>query len=186
MNFSVLQHNLYHLLRQRNSTICLLVLMVVANIILGTSLLLKSEKVVIVPPNIRQTFWVRTHDVSREYLEEMSLFLIHQMLDVSAVSAEYQNNLILRHVAPEYYGVLKKKLQDELAFYRKKQVALSFKAVEIDINQKHFSVIIKGDLTSYVAGKKLSSSRDTYKLQYRYKNGELLLTEFTLLEEEQA
>ena len=105
------------------------------------------------------------------------------MLDISSVSAEYQSDLVLRHVAPEYYGGLTKKLRDNLKFYEEKQVSTRFKPVEIDVDRKNFSVTIGGNLTSYVAGKRISESKDKYQLRYRYKNGELLLTSFVLIEE---
>lgn len=184
MNAAILQQNLSKLLKQRNHTVMLLIAMLVANIVLGLALLTSSERVVIVPSNIKQKFWVATNKVSSAYVEEMAIFLINQLLDVSAASANYQRELILRHVAPEYYNVLNKRLQKEAEYYKEEQVATAFKPVEIDIDESSTSATITGDLISFVGTKRVSQQRDSYALKFRLKNNELLLTSFELLEVE--
>ena len=182
MRQRVLDINFYKLLKQRNASLLLAVGMCLTNIVLGLSIFLTNERVVLVPPQISKSFWCDKNSVSKEYLEEMSVFFANQLLDVSPESASFQRGIILRYVVPEFHNKLEKRLVNEERRYRKQGISTSFKPIKIKVNSKFLSVELVGDLLSFVGQERVKQSRETYRLNYRYRDGRLLITNFELLE----
>lgn len=172
--------SLYRLLKQRNRMFIVGCLLASSNLFMGMTLFFSSERVVIVPACVSKSFWVDRSAVSAEYLEEMALFFAHQILDVSAASASYQRDIVLRYTATSYHNALKKRLTEEETRAREGQISTSFKPVQIKVDEHRLEAELTGDLLSYVGGKLASQARETYLLRFQYQQGRLLVTHFTL------
>ncbi len=186
MKQRILKINVYKLLRQRNALIILAVGMCLSNMLLAAAVFLANERVVLVPPHITKSFWCDSKAVSREYLEEMSLFFARQLLDVSPASAEYQRRIVLGYVSPEYHNQLKKRLIIEGERYQKQNVSTSFKPIKVKVSPEKLVAEVVGDLISFVGQARVKESRESYRLNYRYRDGRLLITNFELLETRDA
>ena len=71
----------------------LLVILVVAGVVLK---LVGNEKTVLVPPEIKRSFWVSGNAVSREYLEDMAYWYAGLALNITPAVSTYQNSLFLK------------------------------------------------------------------------------------------
>lgn len=178
MKFDILQENITKLLAQRNTVLILSVVMVLSNVILVTAYVLKGERIVLVPPQIKKTFWVEEGNVSKEYLEEMALFLSQLFLDNSPSSCAYKRDVILRYATPESYSALKKRLLKEEETYKELQLTTHFKPLEIKTNPKTLNAQLIGHLTSFVAGQKVRESQEHLTLQFVLRGGKLMLESF--------
>lgn len=175
MKADFLHHNILKIMSQRNAWIGLSALVVMSNMILSIALFLKSERIILVPPHITKTLWIEGGTVSKDYLEEMGLYMSKLLLDLSPTSFPYNHETLLRYTTPEAYGALKKQLLEDGDTYTKLQLSTHFKPTEVTANPHKLHVEVKGTLTSYVAGKEIRSSLETVSLQFSLRGAGLLL-----------
>lgn len=178
MKFEILKANISQLIKERNTSLIVSLLMGVSNIALLSAYLFKNERVILVPPHIKNTFWVEEGRISMEYLEQMSLFMSTLLLDISPSSCAYKRDIILRYATPESYSELKKKLIDDEERYRELQLSTTFKPQEVISDPKTLEVVLKGQLSSFVAGQKIRESQETLTLQFNLRGGKIMLQTF--------
>lgn len=73
----------------------------------STCSLIGRERIILVPPTISKSFWIDKAKVSGDYLDQMALFLIQLILNVSPRSVDFQSKILLQYAAPEAYAELK-------------------------------------------------------------------------------
>lgn len=181
MRFSIIAQEIAKAFNQRNQIAILSVMMAISNLILVVHLFSSKERVVIVPAQVNTEMWTERKAVSREYLEEMSLFFAHLLFDNSAHSMPFQRDVILRNVDPPMYNQLKHKLANEEERYKKENLSTTFRPTKIVINTTKLQAVISGLLTSYVGGKQIQQINDTYVIEFRYDAGRLFIKSFEVL-----
>jgi conjugal transfer pilus assembly protein TraE len=181
MNTNIFNSKIKQLVKSRNTLGVVAALIMFSNIILGAALLLKDERVVIIPAQTKQGFWTTNSVVSKEYLEEMSVFFTSLILDVSPSSAPFKRDMVLRHVTPETYGVLKRNLIAEENRYVKENLSTSFKPIKANIDAERLEVDLEGILAGYIAGKRVTQKKETIRIRFNYKQGILSLKSFKML-----
>lgn len=181
MKLLLLNTRLRDIVAQRNSllTVCFCLLGIV--FVQALCFLFKSEHVVVVPPETKQSFWVEKGRASASYIEEMALFFTTLILDTSPSSAAYQRDVLLRYAVPEAYGPLRAMLLEDEERSKKEQLSTSFKPASIQVNPKSLTAEITGDLISYVGQKHLSQVRESYRFQFTFTQGRLLIKSFVAL-----
>ena len=172
---------LSHLQFQRNLlaglSLCLLMVVTLQAILL----FFKSEKIIVHPPELKQSYWVEGNSFAPTYLEEMALYYCHLLLDVSAGNVLHQGNILLRYVAPSEYGHFKARLFEEEKRLRRENVSLTFNPVDCIVTPGQMTVDINGDLLTYVSDKKISQHRETYRVTFDSKSSRLFLKSFSLI-----
>lgn len=164
---------------QRNAWIGISACMAISTIILSSALFLKNERTILVPPHITKTLWIEGGTVSKEYLEEMGLYMSKLLFDLSPTSFSYNHETLLKYATPEAYGALKKQFLEDGEYYTKLQLSTHFNPTEVTANSSKLFVEVKGTLTSYVAGKEMRSSPETISLQFSLRGAGLLLEKVT-------
>lgn len=182
MKLSHYKSLIQQLIAQRNGLVLITMTLGLSNMGLVALFALKSERVILVPPQIQRSFWVEGAQASASYLEEMALFFAHQLLDVTPSSAAYQREIALRYVGSDFYNVLQKRLLAEEERYRKENLSTSFKVCEVGVHPQTMTVKLIGDLMSYVAGQKIKQSRESYLIRFRFKSGRFWVEAFELIE----
>jgi conjugal transfer pilus assembly protein TraE len=180
MKRMLLHGRLDHLLHQRNALSALAFTLLGLNCIQALTTLVKSERVVVVPPHISREFWVEKNRVSPSYLEEMGLFFASFLLEMSPESAAYKREIILRSTVTEGYGALKAKLLEDERRLKKERVVTAFSPQSVKVSPSKMAVEVTGDLMGFVGEKRISQSRDTYSLTFVYRHNRLLLKSFSL------
>lgn len=181
MKFKLLYGRLDYILHQRNALFFLVVTLLILNFLQAIAVFFKRERVVVMPPEITQEFWVEKNRVSQSYLEEMTLFFAGLILEISAESASYKRDIILRNTVPEGYGALKTKLIEDERRLKKEHVVTSFQPNTVKIVLGKMTAEITGDLSRFVGEKRISQSRDTYSFTFLYRHGRLLIKSFQLI-----
>lgn len=138
-----------------------------------------SERTIIVPPTIDKSFWVERDNVSREYLEQMGLFIAQLELTVSPVSHKYQSEMLLRHVHPSVYGQLQASLGAAGEALRRDNVATWFSPRSTLVDAKNKRMVIAGELITYVGDKVASKENKNYLIEFVYADAKLYLKTFT-------
>lgn len=181
MKLRLLNTRLGDLLQQRNLLLTLVTILLLINFTQALFTLLRNERILVVPPDIHQEFWMEKNQVSPSYLEEMALFFAALILESSPESAAYKREIILRHATTNGYGPLKIRLLEDETRLKKEHVTTSFQSNAIKVMPHSLSVEITGDLLCFVGEKRISQSRDTYQFQFEYKSGRLLIRSFKLI-----
>lgn len=182
MEFNFKNKKLSGLLFQRN---CLggLVLVLLMVVLLQTTLLFfKNEKVIILPPELKQEFWVEGNKFSPTYLEEQGMYFTHLLLDVSASNILAQGEILLRYVDPSFHEQFKIRLFAEEQRLKRDNVSLNFVMTDCEVYPGELALEITGDLHSFVAFKKISTHRETYRIEFSAKKGRLFLKTFEILQ----
>ena len=106
----------------------LLAASVATTLMLTLILLTKKDRVqtVLVPPQIQRTISISNQDISREYLEEMGVFMTQQLLNTSPASIDGQYQVLLKYVDPRYYQALDKELNLTRRYVKRNNVATWF------------------------------------------------------------
>lgn len=171
------EKTLVYLNFQRNIFIALTFLLVISQVILSIFLFWKNERIIIVPPVIEKEFWVEANTISATYLEQFGYFLGKLVLEKSPQSAQTQRTIVLRHVDPAYYGILNKKLIEEEQKLSKQGASYVFYPIDVQADPKGLKVLITGDRIFYIAGKPISTERESYILSFSSAGSRLLLKE---------
>ena len=178
MKFELISKKVVTAFKQRNQIAIIALIIAISNLVLIVLLTTNKERVVLVPAQINTQMWTERKLVSKEYLEEMSLFFTHLLFDVSPHSMAYQRDIVLRNVDPAVYNSLKHKLFKEEEKYRKENLTTTFRPAKLVVNTSKLETLVTGYLTSFVGGKQMQQITDTYLIKFRYDAGRLFIKSF--------
>lgn len=181
MKFNLMNARLGNLLQQRNALLTMSAGLLALNFVQAFLVMGKDERVVIVPPDVRQEFWVQKNKVSASYLEEMAILYADLILENTPSGAAFRRDIVLRNAASSGFGSLKTKLLEDEKRLKKEHLSTSFQANKVRVDPKNMRVEIKGDLMRYVGNKRISQSRDVYEFTFEYHRGRLLIQSFKLV-----
>ena len=170
---------------QRNSLAGLSLSLLVIAVLQSFLLLFKNSQTIILPPEVKQSFWVEGNRFSPIYLEEQGMYFTHLLLDVSASNILAQGEILLRYVESRHYGEFKNRLFQEEQRLKRDNLALNFTATECEVFPTEMAVEITGDLNGYIASKKISNHRETYRLEFSGVKGRLFLKSFKVIKSDQ-
>ena len=175
MNADFLRHDIIKFICQRNSLVVLVSLLSLSNVLLVTLVCCKKEKVILIPPQLENPFWVKGEEVSAEYLEDMGHFMAMLLLDISPSSFPFKHKALLKHTAPESYGALKAQLFKDEERYISLQLSTHFKPSQITVNPKKLEAIVTGNLSSFIGEKRVRETTETLTFKFTYRGGAFLL-----------
>ena len=184
MNFFLHQKRLTNLQAQRNILVglcCCLLVLASGQMIL---LLFKHERIIISPPELKQSYWVEGNKFAPSYLEEMGLYFCHLLLDLTEANVIPQGEILLRYINSSSYGKFKARLLEDEKRLKKEQLSLHFAPQQVQIFAKALAVEVEGDLISYVESRKTSQIRETYRLTFKQHAGRLFLDDFQVKKSE--
>jgi conjugal transfer pilus assembly protein TraE len=180
MKLKLKKTRIQHLIAHRNGYLVLGILSLITNVILTVSLVmaLKTEKIILVPPEIEQPMWVTAKKVSPEYLSGMSLYLSNLLLNVTASSAPLQHQLFLKIVDSKNYQHIKGSLAIEEEKLQKEHMSIHFQLDSVKTDVSHLIAHIAGNVEYRVGEAVLPVKHLTYALQFSYTQGFLKLLSF--------
>jgi conjugal transfer pilus assembly protein TraE len=140
--------------------------------------LIGSEKTVLVPPEIKRSFWVSGKVVSKEYLEEMAYWYAGLALNITPIASDYQKNLFLEYAAPSEYGRLQAEMGARAEFLRKNNTATQFAVRNVTTDEKNRRVALSGMLHTWTSDKKAGERNAVFMVGFKQMNGKLYVSDF--------
>jgi len=137
-----------------------------------------EARTVLVPPQIKQSFWVSNNMVSREYLEEMAYWYAGLALNVTPAGIAYQNELFLKYALPSEFGRLSQEMASRSDFLRRNQTSSQFSVQDITVDENYLRVALSGKLHTWVADKRAGERDATFMIGFKYLNGKLYVSDF--------
>ncbi|HBD7398699.1 TPA: type IV conjugative transfer system protein TraE [Legionella pneumophila] len=129
-----------------------------------------------IPPKISQEFTLSGTGVSEGYLRDMTNFLTQLRFNVTSSSATYQFNALLAYVNPSLYGDIRAQLVKEVELINHEHLSSVFYPSTFEIDTKHLSVKVIGQMKRFVGADLMSDVRETFLVRYSYEYGLLKLT----------
>ncbi len=170
MKLSAYQSQIKKMIEQRNGYLVLSSGLLILCLILSFLIVFLSgrERIVLLPPSMKNDIWISNKSASTEYLSRMTLFLAELALNVTTENVDFQQELLLRYVDPTYHRILKTQLVAEADRVKKDHITTAFFPVDLKVDSAHSDVIVTGDLKSYVGGTSLPTKRVSYHIAYRF------------------
>lgn len=178
MNSQVLK-----MIKQRNMCLIFGIGMLLANILLSFCMLYKTEKIVLVPPEINKTFWISNNAVSEGYLSEMAVFLSGLLLDQTSISSKVKRDILLKYVSSEFHNSFYSKLLKQEKYIKESDLTTKFSLKEIEADVEAGKVIVTGEMRSFVAMEELKKEIVSYELSFESRGFRYLLNGFRQLRE---
>lgn len=180
MKLSYFRQSLQQVLEQRNAFLMISLGFMVVVVILSLAVYheVGSSRVYLVPTDMRQVGWLDKRSVSPSYLTEMAREMTDLFLNASAENSDYREQQILRVTASENKGDLQQFLHAQKALLKKQDVSTVFFPTRFTPDARRFRVIVQGSLHRYVGNQGLPPLKKTYVMQFRYRHGLLLVSQF--------
>jgi len=139
---------------------------------------LNSSRTILLPPEIDKSFWVERDQVSKEYLEQMALFISQLELNVTPASHGYQTRVLLNYIHPSYHGKMQSKFLADGEQLKKDNASTWFTPRMIQTDVKDKAVAITGEFMVTVAEKQVVKQNKTYLAKFDMNGSKLFLTKF--------
>lgn len=167
--------------KQRNTLSIICMLLMLMNFFLSLCLLSKQEKTIIVPATLQKEVEFLNTAMPVGYLEEMTMFFMTLLLDLTPQNIEYKSKHLLRYVEPSSYHVMENYFKQELEKHKKYNFSTSFALTEVKIIPEALEAEIKGVLTSKFLEHGTDLQHVRYRIAYKNAHGRLLITKFVRL-----
>lgn len=170
--------NIGKLIKQRNTSLVFAGVVLITNVLLGVKLLWHSDRIIVVPPEIRKEFWIEGSRASSTYLEQMSLYFTKQMLDMTPLSAGEISTTILRHVSSDYYSAFSQKLIEQEKYLKDNSITTIFFPKSVRVDEINKVVKVTGQIKQMVANTLVQEEEQTYMLGFKYDGVRFLISSF--------
>ena len=135
------------------------------------------DRVTFLPPQIEKGFWVEADQISRDYLDQMALFVLQLAYNVTPASVDFQNAALLKYAAPEAHGALEKAGQLSAERVKRDQISTLFSPRSVLHDKANgLRVAIQGELTTFVTYKASPPRAMTVLVAFRYDGGRTVVT----------
>lgn len=166
MNSIVAQDKINRVIYLKNLYLVILILSVSVNCILAVSSYFKQKETILVPLSLSSDYKFDGKSYSPQYLEDLSRDIVQTMLNVTPENMKYIEQTLLQHVHPSYYGVLKDDLKTLFQMIKKKRVTTVFYPKSFVSDANTLTVIVKGQLHSYMGQHRVSIDKKSYKIEF--------------------
>lgn len=150
------------------------------NILLAVVLIsaINSTRVIVVPPDIEKSFWVESDNVSKDYLEQMGLYISQLELNVTPNSHGYQSKQLLKYIHPSLAGEAESKFMAAGQQLKKDNASTWFRPSMVRVDAVRKQVAITGEYAVTVAEKQVVKLIKTYLAEFEMSGNRLFLTKF--------
>ena len=183
MRFSFAQKRALNFEYQRNLFLGIAAILLVSNVLLAFCLIFRSEKTIILPPEVRSEFWSEGNRFSPQYLEEQAAYMTHLALDVNASNIKYNTNILLRYVETDQTSHFREQFEKQYRKLKQNNAATIWNIAEFVVFPDQNVVHVRGNLDRFIGSKQINSLQRTYEVSFGIKRGRLFLKNIKLLGE---
>jgi type IV conjugative transfer system protein TraE len=175
MKYLLFQKRSRNLEYQRDAMLGLSVLLLATVLLQAICLLFRSEKTIILPPEVRREFWVEGNRFSPEYLEEQAVYMAHLALDADRATFPYQTEILLRYADSGACANLREQFERRQKRLERNNAATKFDVSEVTVYPERNSATVIGNFSRFVGSKQTGTQRRSYAVNFTVRRGRLLL-----------
>jgi len=136
---------------------------------------INNQRIVFMPPKvITKEFWITGNQVSKSYLEQMGLFIIYNLFNITKDSAKNNIANILSLVDPQAYYDVKAKLKEQVNYIVDNGISRIFYPSVVNVDKKGV-IKITGIVKDIISNKIVNDDQLNVKIYYKIKNGRFWL-----------
>jgi conjugal transfer pilus assembly protein TraE len=166
------------LYKQRNILLGISSLLLISNLLFGIIGISKNDKTIIIPA-LKDVVSITGKDgFSDSYIEQMTLFYIEMLLDLTPDNLDYKSQILLKHVDSKSYHSFTEHYKEESQKYKKYNLATKFDITGLKILKNGEEVEVTGILSSSFGKGSESQKSVTYVIGYGKSHGRLLVKTF--------
>ncbi|MEM3580394.1 MAG: TraE/TraK family type IV conjugative transfer system protein [Candidatus Bathyarchaeia archaeon] len=157
--------------------VVLIVLLIINSVVTYT--MIKSQKVVLVPPSISVQSYVSGSDASDDYLRAVARYVAALVLNYNPTVARAQFNDFLKLVSPSTFPSYRDAFYALADKIETGQVSSAYYITQIKVNRKEGNMILTGLLNQWTQDKQfITNDVRQYILRYRISDGMFSVMEF--------
>ena len=183
MKFKLAQDKMRDYEAQRDKLLILSASLLLVVILESLCLLLKNQRVIVLPPEVRREFWVQGNRFSPEYLAEQAVYMAHLALNVNQGNHAYNSEILMRYADVNTYGYLREKFAKHSKILKQNDASTRFDIKNIRVVPDHNKVYLIGIMNNFVGTKNIGTRRETYLVEFSIQSGRLFLKDFQLMED---
>lgn len=184
MKFSFGQKRALNFEYQRNLFLGIAVILLLSNSLLSFCLIFRSEKTIILPPEVKSEFWSEGNRFAPQYLEEQAAYMTHLAMDINVSNIKYNTNILLRYFEAEQAAHFREQFEKQHRKLKQNAAATTWNISEFVVFPDRNTVHVKGNLDRFIGSKQISSLQRTYEVIFNVKRGRLFLKNIKLLGDE--
>lgn len=132
---------------------------------------MNNQKVVFMPPKIiNKEFWVTGKQVSKSYLNEMALFTVFNLMNITKDTAKNNIDNLLVLVWPDDYYEVKSSLVKQMNYITDNAISRVFFPSTINVDQKGL-IQVTGVVKDMISDKIMKSQQAVVNIEYQIKQG---------------
>ena len=153
----------------------LLGMSIASSFLLAMVLLSTKTKIqtILVPPEINRSITITNTSTSKEYLEEMGVFVAQLLLNASPTTIEKQNQVLLNYVAPEYYQALSQELIITKNYIKKNNISTFFIPRRVTGYEANNTVKLEGQFIVATGDNIANKSQRILLVTFKNNNGKI-------------
>ena len=183
MKFKIAQNRMKDYESQRDKLLVLSASLLILVILETLCFLLKNERVIILPPEVRREFWAQGNRFSPEYLEEQASYLAHLALDVNQENHAYNTEILMRYADVNTYSYLREKFEKHHKILKQNDASTRFDIKKIKVVPDRNKVYLTGIMNNFVGTKSIKTKPENYVVEFKVQRGRLFLKDFRLITE---
>lgn len=125
-----------------------------------------NERSILVPPEVRRPYEVGASYGSKDYLADMSTYVLSMMFTISPETVEWQNKVILKMTHPDGYGKLKAELEANAQRLKRDRIATVWVPRTEKVSERSKTVVVAGKLKTYIADVLTSEKDKEYQVEF--------------------
>jgi len=158
---------------QRNALLILVVILLFSNVVLSIVAFSKQDKTIIVPALMEEVSVTGKDIFSESYTEQMTLFFIPLLLDLTPSNIQYKSKVLLKYADSDSYHRFVKYFKDVGAKCKKYNLVTKFDVSSMKILDSGKRVEVKGLLSSVFGENSRKQEQVVYDISYKKAFGKL-------------
>lgn len=154
----------------------LLLLLAVA--LIANGVFKRADRIIVSPPAIEKQFWVDQDKASKEYLEQMGVFLATLGGNLSPGNAEFSAKVISGYAVTSKYNEVFGEMSSQALYIKKNNIQQSFFPVSVNVDEQNNQVLVMGTAVRGVGTTTVSRENVVFKMKFELKNYKLYLDEY--------
>lgn len=184
MKFKIAQNRMKDYESQRDKLLVLSISLLFVVMLETLCLLLKNERIIILPPEVKREFWAQGNRFSPEYLEEQAAYMASLALNVNQESYAYNTEILMRYADVNTYSYLREKFEKYQKLLKQNNASTRFDIKKVRVVPNRNKVYLTGIMNNFVGTKCINTTRENYAVEFKIQRGRLFLKDFKLIEEE--
>ena len=163
----------------RSVTLLLAISLVVTTLMLSV----KSQRILLVPPQITKEFWIERDRVAPEYMEQMGVFIATLVGNLSPGNAEFNVNMLIKHYLDPAHNnpEVIRELLGQAAYIKKNNMTQAFFPSSISIvDSGNMKVRVEGSNIINIGTARISGEKVSYLIRFNARDYKLYVEEFTI------